>query len=268
MTVADEDENKEADIIVFDFKSITFNGQCFKDVMPGEFFSTDPIILSFDKDEYLCLELTFSGKMIPCHEQSLVPAFIKEDSGWTYSRHMPFPGMIGCDRNIKGRIAYLGDSITQGSGTPLNLYLHWNARLSEKLGDEYAYWNIGLGFGRANDAASDGAWLYKAKQNDVVFVCFGVNDILQGLSEEQIKSDLTGIVDYLKKEGIKVVLQTVPPFDYTGENIEKWKRINEYIKVILKDKVDAVFDNVPCLGVDSSHVAKFGGHPNADGCAL
>ena len=234
--------------------------------MPGEFFSSDPIALDFAKDEYLCLEMTFSGKMIPYHEDTMLPVFIKGEDGWTYSKHMPFAGMIGCDRPVKARIAYLGDSITQGIGAPINSYLHWNAVFSEKLDNGYAFWNLGLGFGRANDAASDGAWLYKAKQNDIIFVCFGVNDISQRLSEEQIKKDLLYIAQTLKKAGKTVILQTVPPVNYKEENIEKWENINTYIKNELREKVDAVFDTVPHLGeAERPQMAKFGGHPNVEG---
>ena len=270
MTVADETECTKADIIVSDLKEITFNAQKSKKVMPGEFFTSDPIKIGFDKNEYLCLEISFSGKMIPYHEETLLPVFIKNDNGWEYSKHMPFAGMIGCDRNVKGQIAFLGDSITQGIGTDINSYLHWNSILSQKIGDDYSFWNLGIGFGRANDAASDGAWLYKAKQNDIIFVCYGVNDILQGCNEEQIKSDLTTITKSLKNAGKKVILQTIPPFDYTGENIEKWKRLNIYIKTALADYADMVFDVVPhlCESEENSHLAGFGGHPNAEGCAV
>ena len=237
--------------------------------MPGEFFVSDPVKCTFEKDEYLCLEITFSGKMIPYHEETLLPVFVKESDGWKYSKFMPFAGMIGCDRKVKGKIAYLGDSITQGIGTRPNSYLHWNAILSEKLGSEYSYWNLGIGYGRANDAASDGAWLYKAKQNDIVFVCYGVNDVLRKQPEEQIKKDLTFIVDTLKKEGKKVILQTIPPFDYQGEDIDKWERINSYILTELKNKVDFVFDNIKYLGKkENPEETLYGDHPNETGCDI
>ena len=140
--------------------------------------------------------------------------------------------------------------------------------LSEKLGKEYSYWNLGLGYGRASDAATDGAWLYKALQNDIVFVCYGVNDILQDCSEEQIKSNLSLIVDRLKTRGKKVILQTVPPFSYEGEKLEMWKRINNYIKTELKSRVDALFDNVSILGDEATSATKFGPHPNSEGCKI
>lgn len=270
MTVGDEGKDLNVDIAVSDFREITFDGKSSKKVMPGEFFSSDPIKLNIEKDEYLCLEITFSGKMIPNHEESLLPVFIKENDGWKYSKYMPFAAMVGCDRKVKARVAYIGDSITQGIGTKANSYLHWNARLSEKIGSEYAFWNLGLGFGRADDAASDGAWLYKAKQNDIVFVCYGVNDILQGFSEEQIKKNLTTIVDILSKNGKRIILQTVPPFDYSEEKTKIWENINTYIKTVLKEKVEMVFDNVPCLckSPEQPQTAKFGGHPDEEGCRV
>jgi len=269
MTVSDSDEG--ADIFVSDMTDVTFNSLKKKTVMPGEFFTTDPLKMIFEKGEYLCLEITFSGSMIPYHEETLLPVFVKGENGWSYSKQMPFAGMIGCDRETaKCRIGFIGDSITQGIGTEANSYKHWNARLSEKIGDEYAFWNLGIGYARAEDAATDSAWLFKAKHNDIVFVCFGVNDILQGVTEEKIKSSLNQITESLKKAGCRVILQSVPPFDYSGEKIYIWNNINRYIKEVLSKKVDAVFDNVPYLGRqgDEAHMAAYGGHPNAEGCAV
>ena len=255
---------------ICDLQPLTFGGRCSKKVAPGEFFCSDPFSVNFESGEYLCLELTFSGKMIPYHHETLLPVFRKHGDRWVYSVDVPLPGMVGCDRNVKSKIGYLGDSITQGIGTELNSYSHWNSLLSEKLGDDFAYWNLGLGYGRANDLAADGAWLYKAKQNDIVVVCCGVNDICQGFSEAQIINDITTVVDFLLKAGKKVILQTVPPFDYVGSDIVKWKNINRYILSELSRKVSLVFDVVPYLqeSEENSQIAKFGGHPDAAGCAL
>ena len=267
-TVFAEDINVMPEVT--DFKEVTFDGKSEKNVMPGEFFATDPIRLDFNKGEYLCMEITYSGKMIPYHEETLLPVYVKENGEWKYSKQVPFASMIGCDRKVKAKIAYFGDSITQGLGTQINSYLHWNANLSRKIGDDYAYWNLGIGYGRASDAASDGAWLYKARQNDIVFVCYGVNDILQGRTANQVKDDLTYIVENLKNAGKKVFLLTVPPFDYLEEATKKWNEVNDYIKTVLKYKVDFLFDNVSYLGESEelSHMAKYGGHPNEEGCRI
>lgn len=251
-------------------RSITFGGRLFKDVAAGEFFTSDPIELEFECGEYLCLEMTFSGEMIPYHEESLLPIFKKCGGEWIYDKKMPLPSMLGCDREISARIGFLGDSITQGIGTPINSYAHWNARVSERLGRSYAYWNLGIGYARADDAASDGVWLYKAKQNDLLVVCFGVNDILQGFSALQIENNLRKIVDKLSEKGVKVVFQTIPPFDYEGEKIKVWEEVNRYIKEELSTRVLAVFDaaNYLKFSLEEPHRAKFGGHPNEEGCAV
>ena len=254
----------------FDFTPLTFGGCAQKKVTPGELFFSDPVRLKFENDDYLCLEITFSGEMIPYHEETLLPVFIKGEAGWSYGRLMPFAGMIGCDRPIKERIGFIGDSITQGCGTPFNAYTHWCAVFAYMLGGNYAYWNLGLGYGRADDMASGGAWAFKAKQNDTLFVCYGVNDINQGFSEEQITNNLTKIVDILKKENKKVILQTVPPFNYEEDKIAIWENVNSYIKNELSKKVDFMFDVVPFLQKSDKepHLAAFGPHPDEIGCRL
>jgi lysophospholipase L1-like esterase len=177
--------------------------------------------------------------------------------------------MVGIERDAKKKIAFLGDSITQGIGTPVNSYEHWNAVLAGLLGDEYAYWNLGLGFGRADDAASDGAWLYKAKQNEIVFVCYGVNDILKGYSADDIKKNLQTVVDKLHACGIYVIIQTVPPFNYSEVHRVKWQDVNGFIRNEIKN-ADLVFDCVECLkkSSDEPHMAKYGGHPDSYGCKV
>ena len=253
---------------ISNFIDLTFDGNVTKTVMPGEFFYTDAIPLDIQPNQYICLEMAFHGAMLPCHPESLIPSFLLKDGIWEPSKNMPVPSMIGCDRNVTQKIAYLGDSITQGIGTAPNSYTSWNCVLSHNLGANNAYWNLGLGFGRADDAASNGAWLFKAKQADVVFVCYGVNDILQGFSEESIKKNLVIIADKLKRENILVVFQTVPPFDYDEPHRVIWENVNSFIKTTMAEHFP-VFDNVPVLSdpQKGSHFAKYGGHPSEDGCA-
>ena len=252
------------------FVRLTFDGSLNRQIAPGEFFSTDSVELTFAPGDYLCLELTFRGEGIPYHEESQLPLYIKGKDGWRYCKHLPFASMVGCDREVKQRIGFLGDSITQGCGTGVNTYVHWNAVLAQKLGAQYAYWNLGLGYGRANDGAADGVWLNRAKHTDLVVVCYGVNDLFLIGDEELLKADLEKIVDCLNAAGVRTVLQTIPPFDYEGENIGRWLRVNEYIRNTLSKKAALVFDVVPWLRQDEQrpHMAKYVGHPNAEGCAV
>ncbi len=248
--------------------TVTFNGHETKHVSPGEFFRTDPVSLTAEKGEYLCVELTFEGGLIPCYDEFLAPVYMLTDGEWRVARCVPAPGMIGAARDVRARVGFIGDSITCGCGTEPDAYAHWNALLTDRFDEDFAFRNLGLGYGRAEDVASGGAWFYKARHNEAIVVCFGVNDILQGRDENAIKADLAAIVKRFKAEGMKVLLQTVPPFDYVGENIGKWHRINDYIKNTLAGEADMIFDNVPVLWVDSEHphMAKYDGHPDHEGC--
>lgn len=251
-------------------QQVTFGGEYNKKVMPGEFFVSDAIELKAEKGEYICVEIEFSGTMMPYHEESVLPIFVWENEKWISSKKIPVPCMIGCDRKVRAKIGFLGDSITQGIGTAINSYAHWNALIADEMGNEFSYWNLGLGFGRASDAASDGAWLYKAKQMDAVVVCYGINDIGQGLKIEDIRNNLLNIVLQLKKAGVKVLIQSLPPFDYQGTNLRKWCQVNEYIRNTLSKYADDFFDVVPLLidGEECDGKAKYNGHPNEEGCRM
>ncbi len=262
----DENSFKEPSRMI----ELTFNGESQKTVSSGEVFYTDPVKLSIEKNDYLCLEITFSGQSIAYHEESIIPSFIFDGNSWIKSKLHPFACMIGCDRKADKRIAFIGDSITQGIGVKVNSYEHYTAVVASILGEKYSFWNLGLGYGRANDASTDGIWLNKAKQNDIVCVCVGVNDIQRGRTAEQIKTDLTTIVDILKSNDCKVVLQSVPPFDYCGEKIDIWNSVNDFIRFELCKKTDLFFDCAKYLGKskEQPYIAPFGGHPNAEGCLI
>lgn len=250
-----------------DFLPLTFGGDTEKIAAPGEIFSTDPAALSFEKGEFLCLQMEFSGRMIPYHEETLLPIFRKENGEWKYDVKMPLPCMIGCDRKVKKKIIFIGDSITQGCGTPKNEYLHYSAFAADILGSDYSFWNIGLGYARGYDAATDGVWLGKAKQGNIVTVCFGVNDILQGFSADEIKKSLCTIVHKLKEKNITVILQTVPPFDYDDKNTAVWNEVNNYINSTLYKEADGLFDTVEFLSADKEkpQISAYGPHPNETG---
>ncbi len=249
---------------------LTFDGRSQKEVHPAEFFATDAVTLTAQAGDYICLELTYQGRYIPYHKESIIPSFVLQDGVWQPTKEAPSVGMLGCDRPVKSRIGFLGDSITQGNGTQVNSYTHWNAVVAGHLGDDYAYWNLGIGCGRAADAASDGAWLYKAKHNDFVLVCFGVNDILQGSDAACIIASLERIVSMLQQAGVTVAVQTVPPFDYIESQAAVWHTVNAYIRTELVQRVAFVFDCADYLkkSDEQPHIAPYGGHPNAAGCKI
>ena len=252
------------------FFPLTFSGQASKLVSPAEFFTSDPIELTAEKGDFLCFEISYKGNMIPYHWESILPVFTLENGTFVPDKRVPFPGMIGCDRKVKKKIGYLGDSITQGVGTPSNAYTHWNALVSDAIGEDYSYWNLGIGYGKGQDAASDGAWLFKAKQMDAVVVAYGSNDVGRGRTLEGMKKDFSTIVQKLKDVGIKVFLISVPPFDWQDEFLERWNGINKYLVNELSHEADGFFHIAPLL-VDYTQwegKSKYEKHPNEEGCRI
>ena len=265
---------KRAEIDGFDepewMTPLTFDGEPEKHVAPGERFASDPVRLRAEKGDYLCLETTVSGPRVPCHPETLLPCFVRGEAGWTRSVNTLFAQMIGCDRPVRLRVGFLGDSITQGCGTRMNRYEHWSAVVSERLGEECAFWNLGLGYARAHDAAACGDWLERAKRNDLVVLCAGVNDLFQRPEPrvEDIERSLQTIVTQLRQAGARVLVQTIPPFDYDAVRRVEWAQINDWIRGTLSKQADALFDVAPVLRLSAQEPwrARYGGHPDGEGC--
>lgn len=249
--------------------AVTFDGKENRLVHPGEIFASDPIALSACAGQLLCMEIAFCGKEIPYLCETLSSSFEEKNGAWVPCDLLPHPVLIGCDRPVKNRVVFLGDSITEGIGTPKDSYAGYAAVTARLCGDTNGYWDIGLGYGRGADAASEGLWLFEAKQGDVVSVCFGVNDILQGGTEEKCKADLLHILRRLKEAGCRVLMQTVPPFDMDEKKENIRLSVNRYILDELSGEADAVFDNGRILSdpANAAH-AVWGGHPDVTGCRL
>lgn len=248
---------------------LTFDGRMAKIMeIKGEIY-TDGIVIEADKNDYICLEMELVGEgKIPYFEEILIPAFtLNEEEKWVQNNKIPLANMIGIKREVSKKVGFLGDSITEGCGTENNSYDAWCAKIAEKSSEDNSYWNLGIGYGRTDDIATDGIWLNRAKNLDICTVCIGVNDICQGFKPEKVKKNIKKIVDILTDNGTEVILFTVPPFDWEGEKIEKWQEVNDFIVEKLAKRVK-IFDTVSIWGQDapSTNLSKYGGHPNAEGC--
>ena len=247
--------------------TLTFGDKAEKSVMAGESFITDPVIFEIHKEEDWCVEVEFSGTQIPYFEEIIIPTYKEVNGEWVADKRMPLPCMIGVSRQVEKKIGFLGDSITEGIGTECGSYTHWNAEIAKLVGDKYSYWNLGIGFARAADAATNGAWLEKAKQMDVVTICLGVNDMGRGYSATEIKCNLESVVRILQENKVRTILFTIPPFDYDEKSKAKWLDVNSHIMNNLS-KITEVYDVVSIWGdkAPNEERAIYGGHPNAEGC--
>ncbi len=247
---------------------LTFDGKISKEIEKAGEIYTDGIVINAEKDDYICLEMEFigTGKM-PYFEEILIPAYRLIDGKWEKNNKTPLSNMIGIKRTVDKKIGFLGDSITEGCGTENNSYDAWCCKIAELSSDENSYWNLGIGFGRADDIATDGIWLDRAKNMDIITLCIGVNDICQGFKTDKIKDNITKIVNILTKNDVRVILFTVPPFDWDDERTKKWNEVNEYINKKLSKKVE-IFDTVSIWGQNApnENLSRYGGHPNKEGC--
>lgn len=253
------------------YKEILFGGENRKILAPNEIVFSDSTEIEILPGHLLALKIKFSGSRIPYTSDKIVPCFTYNNGEYKYSREFPQPVFFGTvQEDRKTRLAFLGDSITQGLGTATGQYEFWTAKIADKLPPErYAVWNLGLGFGRAEDAAECGCWLDRAKQNDIVFVCFGVNDILQYGDSQRICAALSIIVSELKKAGVKTGIFTIPPFDFEGKQAEVYDKCNKYIRDILSKETDFFFDIAEVLAASNNkYSAPHGGHPDKFGCSL
>lgn len=253
-----------------EFTDVTFDGRESVTVKSEKTCFTDSVELCGEKDSYLCLKIDFSGKKLPCHAESIIPIYRLTDGKRELSPYVPVPVFTGIERSVKKKVAFIGDSITQGIGSTFNSYRHYAAVTAEILGSEYAFSDLGIGYARGFDAATDGVWLRRAKLNDAVCVCFGVNDIFQGYTARQIKDSIMTIIKKLKESGAAVLIQTVPPFDYDEKHEPIWREINDFIIKEAVPLADAFFDCRSVLSADAadSPKAKYGPHPNDEGHIL
>lgn len=253
---------------------VTFGGKETKEVAADESYWSDPVTMNIPEGHYMVWEWTVSGEGIPCNKMASLTSTASSADGETFQfcDEIPLPQLIGAKRDAKHTVAAIGDSITQGCQTEQMKYEFWASKISTQLGNDVAFFNCGLGWARASDAASNENWLSRVSQYDTVIVAFGTNDIVSGKyggkksTAEEIEGYLDTIVSYLTEKGCDVILFNAPPQDF--------KETNEGIRTALNEKIPAIaekygakfFDFSALLSTeDEPGKAVYGGHPNGEG---
>ena len=256
-----------------DWLLLTFNGESSLDVCPDEQIMSDPVRLCVEPGHSLAFEWELEGEDIPCTPDSQAFTYEYDENGCCPANSCPLPAMFACDRPYKKRVAFLGDSITQGCGTTRGAVEMWAGRIAMML-DGYAVWNLGLGYGRGADCAAGKSWIQKAKQNDVVIMTFGVNDILHGAYKAGHRSSAGEVDDVLEKlirelqsAGVEVILSMIPPFEFTREQYIEWRAAELSIPRIAELYGCRVYDIESALDADDRLGDKFiyGAHPDGRG---
>ncbi len=243
---------------------VTFDGLQTRAVAPGEVFLSDEVALELPEGHDLAFSWTVTRvsdvPAIPCAAESVMAAYAKPSGGAGAAASdgfaMEFNGRAALPSLLLRRtpsdrlIAFLGDSVTQGYGTGEGREAFWVAGVIRGLPEGVNALNLGSGWARAYDAAADGPWLKTAKAADEAVVCLGINDIgTCRRPAREIAEDLGRIVRALKAANpeMRVTLFTLPPFDFSGGQLDAWRQLNDWIRGGGAPEAD-VFDTVPVLG--------------------
>lgn len=262
---------------------VTWGGEAGRAVEPGDWVVSDPVALDIHRGGHIafswCLRALEDGAILPVTPDSRALCWSASGAA-AYADMTAFqeddtaclPDIFEANRPARYRMVFMGDSITQGVQTRVDLCEQWAARIALGIQRDVAVWNIGLGFGRAADAAKNGTWLGKAAGADVVNLCFGVNDLLHGSRDADVLADdLRAAIAGLRARNprVRVVLFTIPPFDLTGEDEARWRAVNARVRGGDHLGADAVFDIAAVLGREApeDNMAFFGGHPDGRGGA-
>ncbi|MBS7397032.1 MAG: SGNH/GDSL hydrolase family protein, partial [Ruminiclostridium sp.] len=254
--------------------AVTFGGSSSKEVTPNECYWSDTVTFNVPEGHYLVWEWTVSGEGIPCNKMATLTSTASSEDGenFGYCDEIPLPQIIGAKRDVKHTVAAIGDSITQGCQTEYMKYEYWAAKISAQLGSDVSFFNCGLGWARASDAAANENWLSRVSEYDTVIVAFGTNDISSGNyggkknTAEEIEAYITDIVSYLREKGCRVILFNAPPqnFGETNENVRS--TLNEKLVDTAKNLGAEFFNFASLLSTEEApDKAIYGGHPNGEG---
>lgn len=254
---------------------VLFDGQRERAVAPGEVFATDAVSLTVPDGHYLCFEWEVEGGDMPyTPDKTLSPSFLWQNGAWVRGEAFPQPVLFGVHRDGARELTLLGDSITQGLGTPEDRYAFYAAEIARRLAPGVAVRNLGMGHARAADAAGNGVWLAKAAAGQTVSVCLGVNDILQAAdgngacrTPEQLTQAILRTLTLLRAAGCRVGLALPPPFDWAGEAERFWRRTLALLQEKAAPLAEWMIHPAAVWGLPAPQdaLSRFGSHPDERG---
>lgn len=279
--LADGGADADGSVVAGSSVRVTYGGENARDVAAGERFWSDEVALDLPEDHWLCFTwtiqplapYTMDNANIPIASESYAKSYaiaVNDDidgyaaqetsDGFTVV-HGDNPGwgimpnLFGVKKPEARRLSFLGDSITQGVGTPKGgAENYWVAKVAKGLaGDpatqDIAVYNAALSGSRGFEAAYDGAWLARLKQDDEITLVHGVNDLgWYGRPAADVIDSITKMVHSVRtaNPSATITLFTVPAFSFAEEAQDDWREVNQWILSIPED-VDYVFDMAAVL---------------------
>lgn len=274
--LADGGADADGSVVAGSSVRVTYDGENARDVAAGERFWSDEAVLDLPEDHWLCFTwtiqplapYTMDNANIPIASESYAKSYAiainddidgyasqetsvgftvlhGENPGWGI-----MPNLFGVRKPGARRLSFLGDSITQGVGTPKGGdENYWVAKVARGLAEDpatqdIAVYNAALSGSRGFEAAYDGAWLARLKQEDEITLVHGVNDLgWYGRPAADVIESITKMVRSVRtaNPSAAITLFTVPAFSFAEEAQDDWREVNQWILSIPED-VDYVFD--------------------------
>lgn len=161
-------------------------------------------------------------------------------------------------------LAAFGDSLTEGYGLPA--YSSFPAQLERKLLEEG--YNVEINnFGLSGDTSADGLLRLAdviESGPDAVYVEFGANDCFQLLDPEQLKANISSMIEAFQDAGIPVLLLGFRPMNFTPHSYAA--AFNAvFPEVARKFKITLYPGLTDGLGENPEFYQSDGVHPNNEG---
>ncbi len=270
---------------------VLYGGEASRGVLPGEQFWSDEVSFDLPEGHYLCFTWTVTGvdggNVIPGGYESRLLSWSKtgdfssQETSAGFAANGTgqgiFPNMFAVKKSVSKVIDFIGDSVTQGTGTQLGQEQYWVTKVSAGLGPDVRVWNHGLGWARTYDVSSDGAWLAKVKRSDEVNFVLGINDLGMWRTFEQWVLDMKKICSSVRavNPNAKLTVFVPPSFDYAPAPLAEWRKIRSYLLTTKTDEWDYVFDPTPAIALPEPNegmvvpeykYSASDAHPNDLGC--
>lgn len=170
------------------------------------------------------------------------------------------------DQDGKKKIVFFGDSLTAGYGlTMQDAFPHIIQQRIDSLGLPYQVVNAGLSGETTAGGINRIDWILKSKP-DIFILELGANDGLRGLSPDETKKNLRGMIDKVKASNpdVVVLLAGMQMFPNMGQ--EYTEQFREAFPLVAKEKeVKLIPFILEGVGGDESLNQADGIHPNIEG---
>ncbi|GAB5528337.1 MAG: arylesterase [Roseivirga sp.] len=170
------------------------------------------------------------------------------------------------DQEERMKIVFFGDSLTAGYGlTMQDAFPHIIQQRIDSLGLPYEVVNAGLSGETTAGGINRIDWILKSKP-DIFILELGANDGLRGLSPDQTKKNLSGMIDKVKASNPEAVILLAGMQMFPNMGQEYTEQFREAFPLVAKEKdVKLIPFILEGVGGDESLNQSDGINPNIEG---